>query len=276
MAVWSFDRMAPALNAVGMAAAKDRPIDLGLLAKDLDESREGIEMLLEHLDHWGLVMLAPADEPELPPLLTRAGSQFLAMKGNVRDEVLSFLPGIIDDLHARDALISGGTVLVDEFRYQVVKGSTVDHAASLVPGAFEGAVDDEIAINLFAAAVALMARLSCGKPAGCLAEEIMAVALLENATIWLEMKADRGELEAEAVETAQGELRGIFELFEDDDVLNLFEMEEPADAALAGHSWINQQMAVVDQRLEAWFRPFGGVIGTGYLDEREKGEESGR
>jgi hypothetical protein len=253
MAVWSFDRMAPALNAVGMAAAKDRPIDLGLLAKDLDESREGIEMLLEHLDHWGLVMLAPADEPELPPLLTRAGSQFLAMKGNVRDEVLSFLPGIIDDLHA-----------------------TVDHAASLVPGAFEGAVDDEIAINLFAAAVALMARLSCGKPAGCLAEEIMAVALLENATIWLEMKADRGELEAEAVETAQGELRGIFELFEDDDVLNLFEMEEPADAALAGHSWINQQMAVVDQRLEAWFRPFGGVIGTGYLDEREKGEESGR
>lgn len=275
MAAWSFDRLAPALNVVGMAAAKDEPLDIDQLAQDLDESRIGTELLLEHLDRCGLALLAPADEPELSPLLTRAGSQYLEMKGKVPDEVLLFLPSVIDDLRARQALIAGGTVLVDQFRYQVVKGRAVDHAAGLVPSAFEGAIDEAIAINLFAATVALMARLSCGEPAACLAEEVMAVALLDNATVWLEMKAEEGELESEAVDPAQGALKGIFELFEDDDVLNLFEMEEPADAALAGHSWINQQMAVVDQRLEAWFKPFGGVTGTGYLDECAKRREGG-
>jgi hypothetical protein len=39
-----------------------------------------------------------------------------------------------------------------------------------------------------------------------------------------------------------------FELFEDDDVLNMFDMTEPADAALAGHDPINHQLGVADQR----------------------------
>jgi hypothetical protein len=129
-------------------------------------------------------------------------------------------------------------------------------------------VDEQLALNLLAAAVALMARLSCGDAAGCLAEEIIAVALLNEAEVWLEMQVDKGELEREDAQAAAGRLHGIFELFEDDDVLDLFRMEEPADAAVAGHSWINQQAGVVDQRVEAWFQPFGGVTATGYLDER--------
>jgi hypothetical protein len=258
-----------------MAEAKEEPLDIDQLAQDLDESRAGTEMLLEQLDRAGLVWLAPAEEPELSPLLTRAGSQYLELKGQVPHEVLFFLPAVIDDLYARKALIHGGTVLIDEFRYAVVHGEAVDHAAGLVPDAFEGAVDEPLAVNLFAAAVALMARLSSGEAAGCLAEEVMAVALLNQAAVWLDLEADRGEMEAEAVGPARDALRGIFELFEDDDVLNLFRMEEPADAAIAGHSPLNRQMGVVDQRLESWFYPFGGVPGTGYLDERTEESEDG-
>jgi hypothetical protein len=60
-------------------------------------------------------------------------------------------------------------------------------------------------------------------------------------------------------------LKGVFELFEDDDVLDLFEMRESSDAALAGHDHLKQQMGVVDQRLEAWFKPFGWATPTGYI-----------
>lgn len=268
---WDFDRLAPVLNAIGIAAAEDKPLDIGQLALELNETHVALEMVLEHLDGTtGLVNLAPEDEPELSPFLTQAGLQYLSRKGNVADEVLRFLPRVIDDLNARQALINAGTVLVDEFRYQVARGRAATHAADLVPDAFASAVDDALAVDLFAAAVALIARLSCGRPAGCLAEEVMAVALLEQATGWLEMEADKGELDPETLEPALEALRGIFELFEDDDVLDLFEMEEPADAALAGHSWVNRQAGVVDQRLEAWFRPFGGVPGTGHLKERSQ------
>jgi hypothetical protein len=269
--IWDFDRLSPVLNAIGMAAAEERPLDVDRLARELDERPGGMQMLLDYLDDGtGLAELAPADEPELCPLLTRAGSQYLACKGEVPEEVLRFLPGIIDDLNARQAMINAGTVLIDEFRHQIAQGHGARHAADLVPDAFSSAVNEFLAVNLFAAAVALLARLSCGRPAGCLAEEVMAVALLEQATVWLEMEADKGELEPEEADAAQEALRGIFELFEDDDVLALYEMEEPADAAVAGHSWINRQAGVVDQRLEAWFRPFGGVPGTGHLDERRR------
>lgn len=43
-------------------------------------------------------------------------------------------------------------------------------------------------------------------------------------------------------------------------------MEEPADAALAEHDPVNQQLGVADQRVESWFRPFGGTLPTGYLN----------
>jgi hypothetical protein len=267
--LWTFDRLAPVLNAVGMAAAEDKPLDVDRLARDLDERPVHLKHLLVELDErLGLIELAPEDESDAPSLLTRAGSQYLSRKGQVPDEVLEFLPGVVDDLQARQALLVAGTVLVDEFHHQVAQGNAASHAGDLVPVAFAGAVDDQLAVNLFAAAVALLARLSCGRPAGCLAEEIMAVALIEQATFWLEGEAEDGDLSEEDLALAQESLRGIFELFEDDDVLDLFDMEEPADAAVAGHSLINRQAGVVDQRLEAWFRPFGGVPGTGHLVAR--------
>jgi hypothetical protein len=134
-----------------------------------------------------------------------------------------------------------------------------------MPKAFEQAVTEAIAVNLFAAAVALMARLSDGEPAGCVAEEILAVELMEGARDWLDRQKAVGALSAENARNAAGELSGLFELFQDDDVLDMFDMEEPADAAVAGHSARNVQMGIADQRLEAWFEPFSWTIATGYL-----------
>lgn len=54
---------------------------------------------------------------------------------------------------------------------------------------------------------------------------------------------------------------------EDDDVLGMFKMREPGDAALAGNDPMSRQLGVVDQRIESWFRPFGGIVPTGYIGE---------
>jgi hypothetical protein len=182
--------------------------------------------------------------------------------------VLSFLPAVIDDLNAREALLVAGTILVDEFRAALVNGDPVDYARALVPPAFVAAVDERLAVDLFAAAVALMARLSEGAPAGCVAEEIMAVRLIEEARALLDLRQEQGELNRDAGRAAGEELRGPFELFQDDDVLNMFDMVEPADAALAGHDPLNEQLGVADQRVESWFDAFGWTSPTGYLKER--------
>jgi hypothetical protein len=173
---------------------------------------------------------------------------------------------VIDDLNAREALVVGGTILVDEFRAALVDGDPVDHARGLVPPAFIPAVDDRLALDLFAASVALMARLSNGAPAGCVAEEIVAVGLIDEARVWLELRREEGRLDEDEERAAGEELRGLFELFEDDDVLNIFEMMEPADAALAGKP--NLQLGVADQRVESWFDAFGGTSPTVYLRDR--------
>ena len=69
-------------------------------------------------------------------------------------------------------------------------------------------------------------------------------------------------------DAASDELRSLFELFEDDDVLTMFEMAEPADAAVPGHDPISQQLGVADQRVQSWFRAFGGTAPTGYLRDQ--------
>lgn len=264
----NFDNAALVLAAVGMAEAKGEELDRGALGRELGLAPAPLEEFLRHIDRLGLAWIPPQTESDLGPRLTPAGSQYLSLKGEVAGDVLHFLPSVIEDLNARRALIESGGFILDEFRYAMLAGRGVEYAKDLVPDAFESAVDERLALNLFAAAVALMARLSCGDAAGCLAEEIIAVALLNEAEAWLEMQVDKGELVRDDARAAVRRLNGIFELFEDDDVLGLFRMEEPADAAVAGHSWINQQAGVVDQRVEAWFRPFGGVTATGYLDER--------
>ena len=246
-----------------MAQASDRALDPHEIAQELDVSVQEVVGGVSQLESMGLMLCL--EEEDEPPLLLNAGSQFLDVSGEVSGEILHFLPHAIDDLNTREALHAAGTTLVDEFRAQHVAGDPVEHARSLVPPAFVAVVDLRLAVQLFAAAVALMVRLSDGAPAGCVAEEIIAVRLLDEADAYLEARAENDELGDSELADASTALRTIFELFQDDDVLNLFEMQEPADAAVAGHDPINQQMGVADQRSENWFTPFGGTSATGYL-----------
>jgi hypothetical protein len=254
------------LEAAGLAQASETVLDVAELARELDVPHEKIGMDLDQLNALGLV-LNGADEG-LPPMLLTAGRQFLARRGHVEHDILTFLPRVIDDLNAREALLVAGTILVDEFRATLVDGNPVEHARALVPPAFATAVDQRLAVDLFAATVALVARLSDGAPAGCVAEEIIAVALMDEARVWLELWRDEGRLDEDEERAASEELGGLFELFEDDDVLNMFDMVEPADAALAGHDPLNRQMGIADQRVESWFDAFSWTSSTGYLRDR--------
>ena len=245
------------LQASGMAEAASEPLNVAELARELESSEEAVRADLGQLSAQGLLLDGLEDEE--PPILLTAGRQFLARAGDVDRDVLGFLPHIIGDLHAREALLAAGSLLVDEFRAALLAGDAVDYARELVPPAFVSVVDDRLAIDLFAAAVALMARLSDGAPAGCVAEEIAAVELMDQARFWLESQREDGRITEAEESDAGDELRGLFELFEDDDVLNLFRMAEPADAAVAGHEEINRELGVVDQRVESWFAPFGGL-----------------
>ena len=62
-------------------------------------------------------------------------------------------------------------------------------------------------------------------------------------------------------------LSGLFDLVQDDDVLGMFAMTDPGDAAVAAADPIRQRLDVVDQRVEAWFHPFGWTIPAGSVDE---------
>jgi hypothetical protein len=251
-----FDTVGPIIEAAQAAAAEGRPLRL-------DSADQ--ELALGAALWWNLIVLD--ENPDAPPLVTAAAQQYLDLEGDVDEDVLTFLPAAIDDLHARLALLDAGTVLVGQFRTAVLDGRAVEHAAGLVPPAFTAVVDEPMALDLFAACVALMARLASGQPAGCVAEEIVALELLRLAREILELRVAQDELAAEAGERAAEELYGLFELFEDDDVLRMFAMKEPGDAAVAGHSGSDAELGVVDQRPEAWFAPFGGTPLTGHLRE---------
>jgi hypothetical protein len=262
--VLEFSVAAPLLQAAGMCQAASEPLDLAHLADELEETVDRLEYQVELLENAGLLIQG---EPGHAPLLLRAGRQYLARNGDLSQDILAFLPHTVDDLVARRALLTAGSLVVDEFRSAILSGRAIEHARELVPVAFANAVTDEIAFDLYAAAVALMVRLSDEQPAGCVAEEVLAVALIAEAEAVIESLADRGEVTSDDAATAAGELRALFELFQDDDVLNLFDMREPSDAAVQGQSYLHRQLGVVDQRVEAWFAPFGWVIPTGYLHD---------
>jgi hypothetical protein len=229
-------------------------IDIARLAADLDDTPGAVALGVGELERAGLFERGTGSGGV--PVLTHAGEQFLAMRGDICLDALFFLPDVIDDLHARAALLEAGGALVEDFRSAMLEGRGPDHARELVPPAFAAAVDAPMMFSLFAAAVALMARLSAGDPAGCVAEEILAARLIELADSRLRAQADAGAISADAAALAGKALGGVFELLEDDRVLILFELESPAEA----------QERCPDQRLERWFQPFGGTPATGYLD----------
>jgi hypothetical protein len=262
-----FHEAAPILEAVGLAQASDEILDVAQLATEFHRTPDAVLADAQQLERFGLI-LSGVEEGQ-PPILLTAGRQYLSERGSTPHDVLVFLPHTIDDLNARRAILHGGALLVDEFRYQISVGRASDYARELVPPAFAESMTEGLAADLFAAAVALLVRLSAGFPAGCVAEEIVAIRLLEEASGWLELQADDGALTKEEADAATGELNGLFELFQDEDVLEMFDMKEPADAAVARDSAIARQLGMADQRLAAWFEPFFGLPSTGHLSAAE-------
>ena len=55
---------------------------------------------------------------------------------------------------------------------------------------------------------------------------------------------EKKNLTESEMKSASAELRGLFELFEDDDALYLFEMAEPADAAVAHHDPVKDKQGL--------------------------------
>jgi hypothetical protein len=260
------DGLISILELIAAAEAEDRPLSVAQVAQAVGTSDGHAEALLERVEDVGLA-LTGLKEPG-SPILLRAGRQYLRHGGRVDERVLEYLPHTIDDLHAREALMRAGTTLVHRFRAATLAGRGVQHAQAIVPEGFARAITPRIALDLYGAAIALTVRLSNEAPAGCVAEEILAVELIEAARDWLDAELETRRIDNEDVEAAVGALPCLFELFEDDDVLELFAMGEPADAALAAHTPHHRLLGVVDQRVEAWFEPFEWSAPTGYLQTR--------
>jgi hypothetical protein len=245
--------------ALGLIA--DGTNDVAELAERLGVDHDELARLGRLLQAWALVR-APSDESIQDAYPSNAGEQFLSQEGRVSTRTLYFLPSTVDCLNARAALREATFVLGSEFADAIADGRLLQYAREVAPPAFAQAVDEQLAARLFAAATALAVRLGQGRAAGCVAEEVLAVRLIEIAGDLLDEDDD---LSDDETRIAYGQLRGVFELFEDDDVLDMFRMQEPSDAALAGHSPRNVQMGIADQRLPEWFEPFGGVVRVGHL-----------
>jgi hypothetical protein len=234
-----FDHVATLLQAAGMAEARDAPLDLVDLAEESGELIEVVDERLRTLEDLGLLLDGREVGVGVPPLLLRAGRQYLRARGGVRPEVLAFAPRVIDDLHAREALLEASAVLVDDFGDAIAEGNAVAFAISVVPPEARAAMTPRLAVALYGAAVALIARLVDGEPAACVAEEVLAVALLNEARSWL-YEADLDTTERAAALEA---LPSLFSLFEDSD-------------ALGGD---------VDPDIATWFHPFHGRPAAGHL-----------
>lgn len=243
------------------------------LAPDIIERRFKVgehlaTTVIDRIVRWGLAL--PAEGAD-PPLLLTAGKQYLQRRGAVPEDTLLFLSRWIDDLDARDALRQGTHALVGELHAAFTNGDPVDVARTMVPPAFEAAVDRALAARLYAAAAALAARLGEGAPPACVAEEVLLVWVLDYAEGILR----ESELSDERIEKACSALHDVFELCQDSDVLLMFEMTDPADAAVAEETSVYGVMGVADQRIGAWFQPFGYSVPTGHLDEPDQNPPRG-
>ncbi len=159
-----------------------------------------------------------------------------------------------EDPYARRVLLDNGVFLVDTFREVIVDGRAVDHARGVVPTVFGPAVDATVAVRLYAAAAALMARLSCGYAAACMAEEILGAYLVIQSSGDLQYMPHLTDNERQRAVRA---LDGVFDLFQDDEALSLFGAVTAEDTT--------PERAVAEVR--TWFQPFNGVHVTGHLDE---------
>lgn len=123
----------------------------------------------------------------------------------------------------------------------------------MFPAGLRPALTPLLVEKLYVAAVVVGWKLAQPGPPVvplCLGEELALELIRQESVSALELVgADDASIAA---------TRGLYEICEDDDVLDLFAMREPADAALALESSVNQMMGKADMRIEHWFDLFYG------------------
>jgi hypothetical protein len=222
-----------ATEPVGEALSPDA---LDRLAEQARTSPFELRAICAYAQSAGLLHMSVRDAPWR---LTRAGRQYLGRGGDVDAALLAFLPQTVDDLNARGALMRGSVVLVSQFRSALLDGRARPYAAQLVPRAFRSAVDDPIALDLYAAAVGLIARLEAEQPPACMAEQLLAPHLVAHAGAKLADDVARGTISDEDAAAAQAEFRSLSKLI-------------PSRG--------RPRLPV-----ESWFRPFPGAAATAYV-----------
>jgi hypothetical protein len=168
----------------------------------------------------------------------------------------------VDDPLAQGALRESAIAILDEVDgafHEVLHGASVGETyfvEDYLPGAFSRAYDEEFLLR-FRVCLVLMGYKLAQDPAirpGCVAEMLALEVIRRRAHGRLEeVGADGEHIEA---------LRALYEVGGDDGILDLYDMEEPADAAVHGHD-PTRAPGKVDMRVEAWFAPlWGGADGT--------------
>lgn len=214
-------------------------------------SEEEAEKVVRAWERWGLVS-AVSDQQRVE--VEKGTGQYLAYPDQFPDDVLGFVPVWIRDLWARKSMLQAGFELVDELRGELVDpGGEMPAFRSLLPSPFRNGVDRLLALNMFASAVSLMTNLSSSSPAGCVAEEISALSLIERSQRILGLWSVEGLIEAQEAVAASEALGRLFEFFEDADPMEM----------------IRTGKMQVDLRSPNWlFQPFSWVPATGYLTAR--------
>lgn len=241
----------PVLNLLAEADASGAPVDVAAFPRV--EGKFSTSEILTAIHDAGFAICDVEDEPDLPPMLLRGGRQYLQLKGEVDPDVVRYLSKFIDDLDARELLRDAGEWVREELSFAVRMGWGRDVLRDrFIPPRFKMEATDELAARFLDAATSLQTRLSNSQPAGCMAEEILAVRQMERAEFYFDSMVADGECSAEAAAAGKDALQGIFDLFDDDDVLGLFVLPEAIPAELRGE----QEIGHYENEIESWFEPF--------------------
>lgn len=187
-----------------------------------------------------------------------------AVAGGQEEPLFSPDPGFAEQWAVEDPLAQGalkyGAVKVLDLLREAVDELSAPRSdlgdfgpLGLFPAGLRPALTPLMVEKLYVAAVVVGWKLAQPGPPlvpVSLGEELALELIRREAVSGLELiGADRASIAS---------TRGLYEICEDDDVLDLFAMREPADAAVARESPVNQMMGKADMRVERWFDVFYG------------------
>ncbi len=203
-----------------------------------------------------------SEDEEHPFELSKVGEQYLSSGGLVGADVLKFAASVFDDLNTRRAVLVAGARLFDDLSDAMALGQGQEVFASLLPPNSDVVVDGNLQARLLASLSAFLVRLEFSQPAGCLAEEVLAVNLIAEAEEVLDSWVGP-EFTEESRDEAVAELEEIFTLFDDSDVTLLF-VEQLDNAGNA----VSPPRTYESLGIDEWFDVFYSTPVTGHVRAR--------